>query len=86
MYEIFYKYSHLKIQDRIYNETKLLCSIGVAPNKFLAKMASDYKKPMGITIIRIKDVDVILNDDQKLLVSKQNFIKCPCCGREFLKQ
>jgi len=49
-----------KIQDRIYNETKLLCSIGVAPNKFLAKMASDYKKPMGITIIRIKDVQEIL--------------------------
>ena len=40
-----------EIQDRIFNETKLLCSIGVAPNKFLAKMASDYKKPMGITII-----------------------------------
>ena len=34
----------------------------------------------------ISENDVILNDDQKLLVSKQNFIKCPCCGREFLKQ
>ena len=42
------------------NETKLLCSIGVAPNKFLAKMGSDYKKPMGITIIRLKDVPSIL--------------------------
>ena len=49
-----------EIQDRIFNETKLLCSIGVAPNKFLAKMASDYKKPMGITIIRLKDVPSIL--------------------------
>ena len=48
------------IQDRIYNETKLLCSIGVAPNKFLAKMASDIKKPMGITVIRVKDVPNIL--------------------------
>lgn len=48
------------IQKRIYNETELLCSIGIAPNKFLAKMASDYKKPMGITIIRHKDVKNIL--------------------------
>ncbi len=49
-----------EIQNRIFNETKLLCSIGVAPNKFLAKMASDIKKPMGITIIRMKDIPNIL--------------------------
>ena len=49
-----------EIQDSIYNETGLGCSIGVAPNKFLAKMASDYKKPMGITVIRKKDVPGIL--------------------------
>lgn len=48
------------IQDSIYTETGLGCSIGVAPNKFLAKMASDYKKPMGITVIRKKDVPKIL--------------------------
>jgi len=48
------------IQDAIYNETGLSCSIGVAPNKFLAKMASDYKKPMGITVIRKKDISKIL--------------------------
>lgn len=48
------------IQDAIYNETGLGCSIGVAPNKFLAKMASDYKKPMGITVIRKKDISSIL--------------------------
>lgn len=48
------------IQNRIFNETKLLCSIGISTNKFLAKMASDYKKPMGITIIRKKDISKIL--------------------------
>ena len=48
------------IQNRIYKETKLLCSIGISTNKFLAKMASDYKKPMGITIIRKKDIPNIL--------------------------
>lgn len=48
------------IQKRIYNETKLLCSIGISINKFLAKMASDLKKPMGITVIRKKDISNIL--------------------------
>ena len=33
------------------NTLKLKCSIGIAPNKFMAKMASDMKKPMGITIL-----------------------------------
>ena len=36
-------------------ETKLKCSIGIAPTRFLAKMASDMKKPLGITIIHKKD-------------------------------
>ena len=49
-----------KIQNNIYNSTGLSCSIGVAPNKFLAKMASDYEKPMGLTIIRKRDIDKIL--------------------------
>ncbi len=48
------------LQDMLYRETKLKCSIGLAPTKFLAKMGSDYKKPMGITIIRRKDVKKIL--------------------------
>ena len=45
-----------EIQQRILKEIGLPCSIGVAPNKFLAKMASDMKKPLGITIIRKKDI------------------------------
>lgn len=44
------------IQDKIFNQTKLKCSIGVGTTKFIAKMASDYKKPLGITIIRNKDI------------------------------
>lgn len=39
------------IQKKVYNTLNLQCSIGIAPNKFLAKMASDMKKPMGITIL-----------------------------------
>ncbi|PLR76504.1 DNA polymerase IV [Bacillus sp. V3-13] len=48
------------IQNRIYEQLDLPCSIGIAPNKFLAKMASDMKKPMGITILRKRDVPKIL--------------------------
>ncbi|SDL64075.1 DNA polymerase IV [Sediminibacillus halophilus] len=44
------------IQNRIASELDLPCSIGIAPNKFLAKMASDMKKPMGITVLRKRDL------------------------------
>lgn len=45
-----------EIQDRLVKEHDLPCSVGVAPNMFLAKMASDMKKPLGITILRKRDV------------------------------
>ncbi|CRK84037.1 DNA polymerase IV [Neobacillus massiliamazoniensis] len=49
-----------RIQKRIHKQLDLPCSIGVAPNKFLAKMASDMKKPMGITILRKRDIPKVL--------------------------
>ena len=49
-----------EFQNNLFKKTKLKCSIGVAPTRFLAKMGSDYKKPMGITIIRRKDIKTIL--------------------------
>lgn len=45
-----------KIQEDIYELYGLPCSIGIAPNKYLAKMASDMKKPMGITVLRKREV------------------------------
>ena len=48
------------IQKRILETLDLPCSIGIAPNKFLAKTASDMKKPMGITVLRKRDVPSIL--------------------------
>ncbi|MGW7160529.1 DNA polymerase IV [Paenibacillus taichungensis] len=48
------------IQTRIRNELGMPCSIGIAPNKLLAKMASDLKKPNGISILRMRDVPQIL--------------------------
>lgn len=49
-----------EMQNYILHEIGLPASIGIGPNKFLAKMASDLKKPLGITIIRKRDVKEIL--------------------------
>jgi DNA polymerase-4 len=45
-----------RIQDRIRSSLGLTCSIGIAPNKLLAKVASDLEKPGGLTIIMAEDV------------------------------
>ena len=44
------------IRRRIYKELKLTASAGVAPNKFLAKIASDWKKPNGLFVIHPNDI------------------------------
>lgn len=48
------------IQLELFKRTGLKCSIGIGPTRFLAKMGSDYQKPMGITVIRRKDIKNIL--------------------------
>jgi DNA polymerase-4 len=40
-----------KIQSEIWKQLSLPCSIGIASNKTIAKIASDYKKPKGITMV-----------------------------------
>ncbi|MBT3585069.1 MAG: DNA polymerase IV [Halobacteriovoraceae bacterium] len=40
-----------EIQKRIFEKTKLTASAGIAPNKLLAKIASDWNKPNGLTLI-----------------------------------
>jgi DNA polymerase IV len=44
------------IQRAIHQNTGLTCSIGVAPNKLIAKMASEFNKPNGITVLYEEDV------------------------------
>jgi DNA polymerase IV len=44
------------IQKSIFDTTGLTCSVGVAPNKLLAKMASEFNKPNGISIVHEADV------------------------------
>lgn len=46
-----------EIKKRISQETGLTCSIGIAPNKLLAKIASDMQKPDGLTIITEEDIE-----------------------------
>jgi len=47
-----------EIKDKIKDKTGLTCSIGIAPNKLLAKIASDIEKPDGLTIINEHDIEV----------------------------
>jgi DNA polymerase-4 len=49
-----------KIRAEIFNAVNLTCSVGVAPVKFLAKIASDMNKPDGITIISRDEMDEFL--------------------------
>ncbi|MBS0293801.1 MAG: DNA polymerase IV [Proteobacteria bacterium] len=44
------------IQKSIFDATGLTCSIGVAPNKLIAKMASEFEKPNGIAIVHADDL------------------------------
>jgi DNA polymerase-4 len=49
-----------RLKDRIHAETALTASAGVAPNKFLAKIASGWKKPDGLTVIAPDRVESFL--------------------------
>jgi len=48
------------IRDAIRDELQLTASAGIAPNKFIAKIASDWRKPDGQFVVRPRDVDAFL--------------------------
>lgn len=49
-----------KIKQEIYKKEALTCSIGIGPNKLVAKIASDFEKPDGLTVVEEKDVEAFL--------------------------
>lgn len=59
----------LQIKKEVYEKEQLTCSIGIGPNKLVAKIASDFQKPDGLTVVDEKDVKAFLEplDIDKLL-------------------
>ena len=50
-----------EIKQRIHERTALTASVGVAPNKLVAKIASDLRKPDGLVVVRPEDVRALLD-------------------------
>jgi len=50
----------LEIKGKILEKEKLTCSIGIGPNKLVAKLASDFQKPDGLTAVRPEEVEGFL--------------------------
>ena len=59
----FHKASHLaqQIKNYIREKTKLSCSVGISSNKLISKMASDFKKPDGLTVVPPEKVEEFLD-------------------------
>ncbi len=51
----------IRIKDEIRQKVGLTCSIGIGPNKLVAKIASDYRKPDGLTVVRPEEVSQFLS-------------------------
>ncbi len=67
-----------KLKTKIYEQLSLSCSIGIAPIKFLAKIASDMQKPDGLTIINKSQV--------KHFIQNLEIKKVPGVGKRAMKQ
>ncbi len=58
----FKKAFHLaqQIKNAIRDKIKLSCSVGISPNKLISKIASDFQKPDGLTVVSPEKVEVFL--------------------------
>jgi DNA polymerase-4 len=61
----------VEMQNSIRRELQLSCSLGIAPNKVVAKIASDFKKPAGITVVQPHEVEAFM---RPLAVRKIPFV------------
>ncbi len=50
----------IRIKREIMEKEQLTCSVGIGPSKVVAKIASDYKKPDGLTVVRPQEVEAFL--------------------------
>jgi len=50
----------IRIKGEIMEKEQLTCSVGIGPSKVVAKIASDYKKPDGLTVVRPQEVETFL--------------------------
>lgn len=49
-----------QLKHGIFEKERLTCSIGIGPNKLIAKVASDFKKPDGLTIVKENEAEAFL--------------------------
>ena len=68
----------IKIKTFIRKETSLSCSVGIAPNRFLAKIASEMEKPDGLTIVH--------QETMQHFIDHLSIEKVPGVGEKSLKQ
>jgi DNA polymerase IV (DinB-like DNA polymerase) len=45
-----------RLMEEVLEKERLTCSVGIGPNKLVAKIGSDYKKPYGLTVVKEEDV------------------------------
>lgn len=62
----FEKASHLgqQIKNSVREKTKLSCSVGISPNKLISKIASDFQKPDGLTVVSSDKIEEFLEQLQ----------------------
>lgn len=60
----FQRASHLaqKLKNQIRDELTLTCSIGISPNKLISKIASDFRKPDGLTVVKNEAAEEFLDE------------------------